>query len=84
MKKGLERVGRDIQPDRAARGCFDKKTFDSRNQARDHAIRGEKLNGNQPQEPYRCHICGLWHLTSLDKQGRAKARRRDWIPATNP
>lgn len=78
MKQGVERLGRNIPTDRAVRGCFDKKTFENRNRARDHAKRGEKLKGNSPQEPYRCHICGEWHLTTLDKQGRAKARQRDW------
>lgn len=77
--EGFNRVGRQISVERATRGCFDKRTYESKNKARDHAKRGEKLHGNQPTEPYKCHICGLWHLTSIPKKVQAKSRRRDWV-----
>lgn len=76
--EGFERVGREIPVDRAVSGCFEKKPFDSRNQARDWAARGTKLYGHAASEPYKCHICGRYHLTSLDKTKQAKARARDW------
>lgn len=76
--QGFQRVGREIPVARAINGCFEKKPFESRNAARDWAARGRKKYGNTASEPYRCHICGLWHLTSLPKTKQAKARARDW------
>lgn len=84
MRQGFDRIGRQIGADRAQAGCFDKKRFDSRNKARDFAKRGEKVHGNQPSEPYKCHICGAWHLTTQSKPGRVKSRARDWFPAQLP
>lgn len=76
--EGFERVGRQISTERAVRGCFDKRTYDTKNQARDHGKRAEKTHNNPPMEPYKCHVCGLWHLTSLRKEQQAQARRKDW------
>lgn len=76
--EGFERVGREIPVDRAVSGCFEKKTFDSRNEARDWSARKAKKYPSTARNPYHCHICGLWHLTSLPKTKQAKARARDW------
>lgn len=78
MKKGIERLGRDITMERAQRGCFGKKPFDSRNAARDWSKVGVKMFGNAATEPYHCHVCGRWHLTKLDKQGQSVARAKNW------
>ncbi|MGE0349825.1 hypothetical protein [Hydrogenophaga sp.] len=78
MKRGMERLGRDISIERAKRGCFQKKMFKTRNQARDWAIVGQKKHGNAATEPYRCHLCGHWHLTKLPKNAQGKARARNW------
>jgi len=80
MKKGFERVGRSIPVERAMRGCFDKKVFDSKNQERDWAAGSKKRFGEASRgtEPYHCHVCGKWHLTKLSKQGQSAARARNW------
>ena len=79
MKQGIERLGRNFTPETAHRMCMNKKVFDSRNKARDFAIRGKKLYWNSSTTPYKCGLCGGWHLTSLDKEASAKARKRKWI-----
>ncbi len=86
MKHRFERVGRDIPVERAVRGCFDKKVFDSRNAARDWAAGSKKRFGeaSRGNEPYRCHVCGKWHLTSLSKEAQAKARAKDWKKGPPP
>lgn len=76
--KNIERLGRQITVERAQRGCFDKKMFQTRNQARDWAIVGAKKYGNSALEPYRCHLCGHWHLTKLPKNAQGAARARNW------
>ncbi len=78
MRRGIERLGRDISIERAKRGCFEKKMFHTKNQARDWAIVGQKKHGNAATEPYRCHLCGHWHLTKLPKDAQGKARARNW------
>jgi hypothetical protein len=78
MKSGMERIGRNFSPETAHRMCLDKRKFESKNEARDFAIRGKKLHGNNSTDPYRCNLCGGWHLTSLDKETSAKSRRRNW------
>lgn len=80
MKHRFERIGRDIPVERAVRGCFDKKVFKSRNEARDWAAGSKKRFGDASlgTQPYRCHICGNWHLTKLPKDAQAQARAKDW------
>lgn len=78
MKQGIERLGRNFTAETAHRMCMDKRVFDSRNEARDFAIRGEKLYGNVATTPYKCALCGDWHLTSLDKEASARSRGRNW------
>lgn len=74
----FDRMGRSITVERAQRDCFDKKVFEGRNQARDWAARAQKRHDNPDQQPYRCHVCGKWHLTKLPKEAQAGARAKDW------
>lgn len=74
MRKGFERLGREIQVGRAKRMCLEKKPFDSRNEARDFGIRGEKYRGHTTQEPYHCRLCGKFHLATV-RPNRAKGKR---------
>lgn len=78
MRYGLDRVGRQIPVERAIRGCFDKKTFESRNKARDWSKRKQKKFPDTATEAYKCHVCGMWHLTSLNKKNQRIARAKDW------
>ena len=77
MKQGMERLGRNITPKTAQRMCLDKRKFDSKNEARDFAKRGQKW-GNHSATPYKCPLCSVWHLTSLSKEDSAMARKRVW------
>lgn len=78
-EKRLQRQGRNISPATAQRACFQKKPFKSRNSARDFDARlGKTLPDRIPQTPYRCQVCGKWHLTSLTKEASAASRRRNW------
>ena len=79
MKAGIERLGRNFTPETAHRMCMDKRVFGSRNEARDFAIKGKKLYENNAKlTPYRCRLCGEWHLTSLSKEQGARSRKRNW------
>ncbi len=71
----MEKIGRTVTFKTAQRMCIDKKRFASKNEARDFAIRGQKLHGNASITPYRCPICFLWHLSSLNHTDGNKARR---------
>jgi hypothetical protein len=79
MKKGMERLGREISAQTAKKMCFQKLRFQTKNDARDFAIRGAKDHGrDKPLSPYRCALCGLFHLTSLNKTSSAIARKLKW------
>jgi hypothetical protein len=78
MKTGLERIGRNFTPETANRMCLDKRKFDSRNEARDFAIRGRKLFGNSSTSSYKCNLCNGFHLTSLKKADSAAVKRINW------
>lgn len=65
MRKGMDRLGRSITPARAQRMCLEKRQFHTRNQARDFSLRGEKKYGRSEQEPYRCGLCGKFHLATV-------------------
>lgn len=62
-------------------GCDFKRTYPTRSAAMQVArIAGWKGHFGPPQEPYRCHFCGKWHLGSVDpferdKRIRAKSRK---------
>lgn len=78
-EKRIQRLGKDFTAATAQRQCFQKKLFHSRNAARDFNARMEAtLQDHKPQTPYRCQICGEWHLTSLTKEASAFSRRRNW------
>lgn len=68
MKSHFDRIGRTITVQKAKRQCLDKKPFPSRNAARDKAARRALAYPDEPhQHPYRCTVCGGWHLTSRPK-----------------
>jgi len=72
----MRKIGRTITAMTAQRMCIDKKRFASKNEARDFAIRGQKLYGNASTTPYKCPVCFKWHLSSLNHTEGNKARRR--------
>lgn len=61
---GIERIGRTVSVNKAARQCLDKKRYDSRNKARDRAAMYLR-DGKCEQAPYRCTLCGGWHLATV-------------------
>jgi hypothetical protein len=78
MKSGFERIGRTVTVETAQRGCFGKVRYDSRNAARDKNTKyRKKFPGTPPQRPYRCGLCGGFHLTTQvpnglrDRNGKA-------------
>lgn len=65
MKSGMERIGRTVSIEFAKRSCLDKKSYRSRNDARDAAAKnGKRFGGNAAKYWYRCTLCSGWHLTS--------------------
>lgn len=69
MKSGFDRIGRTVTVEFAKRSCLDKVSYPSRNVARDRATRmGAKYPGSLPQKPYRCTICGHFHLTTIRQE----------------
>lgn len=80
MKSGFERIGRTVTVETAQKGCFDKVRYDSRNAARDKATKFRKMFPDEPrQRPYRCTLCGDFHLTTQVPNGlrRGKDHRAD-------
>ncbi len=61
----MDLLGRDFQPDQAQKMCWDKHKFPTKNEARDFASRGERLNNFGRQESYKCKLCGNFHLTTI-------------------
>lgn len=53
-----------------SRSCLTKRTYGSRGEAKEHALKGCK--------PYKCRYCGFWHNGHKSKilEGRAELRRR--------
>lgn len=75
MRSGIERIGRTVTVEFAQRSCLDKVRYPSRNAARDRAARlRTKYPNSQPLRPYRCTLCGDFHLTSKIPNG---LRRND-------
>jgi hypothetical protein len=65
MKSGMERIGRTVTLEVAKRSCLDKKSFPSRNDARDAAAKnGKRFGPAAAKYWYRCTLCSGWHLTS--------------------
>ncbi|HET8744301.1 MAG TPA: hypothetical protein VFM98_01760 [Ramlibacter sp.] len=77
MRAGFERIGRTVSLERAKRSCLDKRAYKSRNEARDFAARNRKKYGETADQPYRCTICGKFHLATrkAKRKTRAKAGR---------
>jgi hypothetical protein len=68
-----ERIGRSISLAAAKRSCLDKHPYDSRSIARDAQAKNAKRYGWAPQKPYRCTLCGHWHLTTIRVAPERKA-----------
>lgn len=72
---GYDALGRTVTPQQAHRACWDKRSFPGRPAARDAASKALKYkDGPQHLHPYRCHLCGLWHLTSMDDEAIQRMR----------
>lgn len=70
MKAGFDRIGREVSLEKAKRSCLDKRRYDSRTDARDKAARQFKSNPEHGiQRPYRCTLCGGYHLTKSQTHG---------------
>jgi hypothetical protein len=68
MKKdGYDKLGVAISVSKAKKMCFNKKSFDTRNDARDYGRRGVKLYGDAATITYKCPLCGHFHLTTRQK-----------------
>lgn len=62
MKQGIERIGRTVPLGRAKRSCLDKRSYSSRNKARDKAAKF-KAQGWAEQArrtAARCAANGIW------------------------
>lgn len=58
------KLGKEIPVQRAEKQCFQKKPFDAKNKARDWGLHMQKTYGGELQTPYKCPVCGRYHLTS--------------------
>jgi hypothetical protein len=75
MKSGFDRIGRTVTVEAAKRQCLDKQRYDSRNAARDRAAHiAKKFKDSKPQRPYRCTLCGDWHLTTQVPYGLQRGK----------
>ena len=63
----FDKLGVAISVSKARKMCFNKKSFDTRNDARDYGRRGLKKYGNAATIPYKCPLCGHFHLTTRPK-----------------
>lgn len=65
MRAHFDRIGHTVSEEVARKSCLDKVRYPSRNRARDRAVLIVKQNPERPAlRPYRCTICGDFHLTS--------------------
>ncbi len=58
------------------RKCREKVTFYTRKLAKSEAKIRMKHAGAPKLRPYRCDICGMWHLTR-QSAGKARAYRKE-------
>lgn len=81
-ERRIQGLGKVYTMATAQRACFDKKRFHSRTAARDfNAKLGKGMPERKPQTPYKCPVCGEWHLTSMSKEASAEVRRRNFSGA---
>ena len=82
MKSGFDRIGHTVTVEHAKRSCLDKVRYDSRNAARDRArFLAKKYPDSGKLRPYRCTICGDFHLTTkipdgLKRRGESPSETR--------
>jgi hypothetical protein len=75
MKSGFERIGFTVTVETAQKGCFGKVRYYSRNAARDKATKyRKKFPETPPQRPYRCILCGDFHLTTQVPEGLRRGK----------
>jgi hypothetical protein len=74
MFKRMEKLGREIPLPQAERMCLTKQRFHSKNEARDYGLYAAKKHNCGPITPYRCELCGLYHLTSIPKTDKPLLR----------
>lgn len=70
----LAKLGKEIPVHRAEKQCFQKKLFMTKNKARDWGIHMQKTYGGALQAPYKCPVCGNYHLTSQTPEETAEVR----------
>lgn len=72
----MENIGRTVTVEHAKRSCLDKKHYASRNDARDSAAKmARKFRDSTRLRPYRCTLCGGFHLTSKVPDGLRRSKR---------
>lgn len=76
MKTGFERIGRTVTIEHAHRSCLDKVGYSNRNDARDNAAKIARKFKSKPMRPYRCTLCGGFHLTRSIPSGLRKGKPR--------
>jgi hypothetical protein len=70
MKRGMDQIGRTVTLEKAKRGCLEKYRYESKNAARDAAVRVERKRPEWgPMRPYRCGLCDGYHLTTKQPYG---------------
>jgi hypothetical protein len=74
MKSGFDRIGHDVTIEHAKRSCLDKRKYDGRNEARNEAVKLAKRHGTPKMRPYRCTLCGGFHLTSKIPDGLRRGK----------
>jgi hypothetical protein len=78
MRKGMDKLGLDISAENAKRQCLAKKAFPNKNKARDWSSANSKRYGWAPTTPYKCDLCGKYHLSSIlsDEKASMRASKR--------
>ena len=67
MRKGMDKLGVSIALPQAEKMCLSKKIFDTKNAARDWGIHITKKYGCALQSPYRCELCGKYHVSQIPR-----------------
>jgi len=63
----MDRLGFEVPAAKGRRMCLEKRQFLTKNAARDFSIKGVKHYDNSVQQPYRCGLCGKFHLATVRK-----------------